>query len=151
MDWREIRRKTKMNHSDNADLRDSGETPEMATLGPQKDLVCGMTVDPATARFKTTHNNRQYFFCCARCLAKFEANPEQILASPPRPMNPLVSLGGTNLIQPLQSSLPAAVASAPATTVPAGQGNDSRAYVCPMCPEVRQIGPGPCQQCGMAL
>ena len=25
------------------------------------------------------------------------------------------------------------------------------AYVCPMCPEVRQLGPGPCPKCGMAL
>jgi len=30
-------------------------------------------------------------------------------------------------------------------------GLDTRAYVCPMCPEVRQIGPGPCPKCGMAL
>ncbi|MGC1501961.1 MAG: copper-translocating P-type ATPase, partial [Terriglobales bacterium] len=28
---------------------------------------------------------------------------------------------------------------------------DSRVYVCPMCAEVRQIGPGPCPKCGMAL
>jgi Cu+-exporting ATPase len=28
---------------------------------------------------------------------------------------------------------------------------DARAYICPMCPEVRQIEPGPCPKCGMAL
>src|ERR1019366_3938463 len=30
-------------------------------------------------------------------------------------------------------------------------GRDTRVYVCPMCAEVRQIGPGPCPKCGMAL
>jgi Cu+-exporting ATPase len=29
--------------------------------------------------------------------------------------------------------------------------NDARAHVCPMCPEVRQQGPGACPGCGMAL
>src|SRR4029077_5466360 len=28
---------------------------------------------------------------------------------------------------------------------------DERYYICPMCPEVRQVGPGPCPSCGMAL
>lgn len=28
---------------------------------------------------------------------------------------------------------------------------DTREYTCPMDPEVRQIGPGPCPKCGMAL
>ena len=131
---------------------DSGAlSPEVAKLGPQKDPVCGMTVDPAAARFKTMHNNSQYFFCCAGCLKKFEADPEKILASPPRPMSALVTLGGPNLIQAPKSALPATGKAAHAHSIPAGQGNDARAYVCPMCPEVRQIGPGPCPQCGMAL
>jgi len=30
-------------------------------------------------------------------------------------------------------------------------GKDSRTYTCPMHPEVRQIGPGTCPKCGMAL
>src|SRR5512138_1675995 len=29
--------------------------------------------------------------------------------------------------------------------------SDSRTYTCPMHPEVRQIGPGSCPKCGMAL
>src|SRR5260370_7716469 len=32
-----------------------------------------------------------------------------------------------------------------------GSGKDVRAYICPMCPEVRQVGPRPCPKCGMAL
>jgi Cu+-exporting ATPase len=38
---------------------------------------------------------------------------------------------------------------APAPSVPAGA--DMREYTCPMDPEVRQIGPGACPKCGMAL
>ncbi len=34
---------------------------------------------------------------------------------------------------------------------PAEPTSDSRWYVCPMDPEVRQIGPGSCPKCGMAL
>ena len=37
----------------------------------------------------------------------------------------------------------------PATSAPAGA--DTREYTCPMHPEVRQIGPGACPKCGMAL
>jgi len=106
-----------------------------------------MEVNPASARYKTPHHGKEYFFCCAGCLAKFQANPEQILSSPPKPMaSGLVSLGGPpSLIMPTLGK--SAADSRPA----AGTGQDIRAYVCPMCPEVRQIGPGPCPKCGMAL
>lgn len=141
----------KMNHSESADVEDSGAAlPGVASLRPQKDPVCGMTVNPAAARFKTIHNNSQYFFCCAACLTKFEADPEKILVSPPRPMGSLVTLGEPNLIQ-AKPALPDTASLARAHWAPAGKGNDPGAYVCPMCPEVRQIGPGPCPQCGMAL
>ena len=41
---------------------------------------------------------------------------------------------------------------APAPTAPtAPEGADTREYTCPMHPEVRQIGPGACPKCGMAL
>ena len=45
-------------------------------------------------------------------------------------------------------SKPAAAVEAP---LPGVSAKDTRAYVCPMCPEVQQIGPGPCPKCGMAL
>ena len=43
------------------------------------DPVCGMTVDPATAKFSTQHEGRTYYFCCGGCLAKFQADPEKYL------------------------------------------------------------------------
>jgi Cu+-exporting ATPase len=117
-----------------------------------RDPVCGMKVDRAKARFKTSHAGQEYFFCCAGCLTKFQANPDGVLAAPPKPMGPgLVSIG--------MPGAPKAVAQVGATSVPARSASgaeaaakpDSRAYVCPMCAEVRQIGPGPCPKCGMAL
>jgi Cu+-exporting ATPase len=124
----------------------------------QKDPVCGMDVNPATARYKTLHNGKEYFFCSAGCLAKFQANPEKILSSPPKPMTTtsgLVSLGAPRLITPALST-PTAPATGHHDHPSAGYGKGTRsyvcpAYVCPMCPEVRQIAPGPCPKCGMAL
>ena len=105
----------------------------------EKDPVCGMDVNPTTARYKTVHNDKDYSFCSAGCLAKFAANPEKILSAPPQPMGPqLVSLGA-----PIRS-----VTVANPVTHSEKNGD---AYVCPMCPEVRQSVPGPCPKCGMAL
>ncbi len=33
----------------------------------------------------------------------------------------------------------------------AARADDQREYTCPMDPDVRQVGPGPCPKCGMAL
>ena len=39
------------------------------------DPVCGMTVDVADARYRTTHAGRTFYFCSAGCLERFEASP----------------------------------------------------------------------------
>jgi len=81
------------------------------------DPVCGMTVDPATAKHRAEHRGEAYYFCAARCRERFEADPERYLGGP-----------------------------APAEEAPSGT-----IYTCPMHPEVRQVGPGSCPICGMAL
>ncbi len=117
-----------------------------------KDPVCGMDVNPETARYKTLHEGKEHFFCSASCLAKFQANPEQILSSPPNPM----TMGTTSGIITLGAPVPAR-ATAPNNELPAAASRrqaptqSEQHYVCPMCPEVRQLGPGPCPKCGMAL
>src|ERR1017187_1428820 len=129
-----------------------------------KDPVCGMDVNPATARYKTPYHGKEYFFCCAGCLQKFQANPEKILSTPPKPMtmgSGLVSIGGPAAVAKTgvpNTSTPGTgedarrfTATAPVAPLASGSAKDTRAYVCPMCPEVRQIGPGPCPKCGMAL
>ncbi len=48
------------------------------------DPVCGMSVDPATAKHRFSHQRHDYFFCCARCRERFEAAPATFL-QPRRP------------------------------------------------------------------
>ncbi|HWJ20002.1 MAG TPA: YHS domain-containing protein, partial [Geobacterales bacterium] len=43
------------------------------------DPVCGMTVDPQTAKHKAIHQGRTYFFCRSGCKAKFESDPGHYL------------------------------------------------------------------------
>ena len=46
------------------------------------DPVCGMTVDPATARLAglvTEYNGQTWYFCGKGCLLEFRDNPESIL------------------------------------------------------------------------
>jgi len=45
-----------------------------------KDPVCGMNVDPKTAKYQTRHEGQAYFFCSAGCMEKFEATPEKYLS-----------------------------------------------------------------------
>ena len=88
------------------------------------DPVCGMKVNPATAKYQFDYQGRRYFFCSAGCLEKFKTQPARYLETKEIP-----------------------VAKSPAASKVA----DSRIYVCPMDPEVRQAGPGACPKCGMAL
>src|SRR5262245_64472948 len=48
--------------------------------GSAIDPVCGMTVDPATARASGVHEGQTYYFCCPSCLQKFQADPQRYLA-----------------------------------------------------------------------
>ncbi len=89
------------------------------------DPVCGMKVNPASAKGGSAeHEGVTYFFCGPRCRERFNAEPEKYLK-------------------------PAAAAEA---AVPAPSSADAKVtYVCPMDPEVRSDKPGPCPKCGMAL
>ena len=51
----------------------------------ERDPVCGMAVDPATARHQFRHSGRRYIFCSAGCRAKFESDPERYLKPTARP------------------------------------------------------------------
>jgi Cu+-exporting ATPase len=86
------------------------------------DPVCGMTVDPQHAAGSSIYRGKTYYFCSKGCVAKFEANPERYLHPSAQP-------------EPMRAESP----------VPGVE------YTCPMHPEVRQIGPGSCPKCGMAL
>ena len=98
-----------------------------STADTVKDLVCGMDVDPNVSEHTTTHDGSTYFFCSAHCRTKFEDHPDQYTAQ---------DHGG-------HDQGVAALAA-----VPVG---DVAEWTCPMHPEIRRPGPGPCPICGMAL
>ena len=91
------------------------------TVAGLKDPVCGMAVTEQSPHH-VEHEGRPYYFCSAKCQAKFMAEPGRYLH------------GGI-------VDAPAAGAAAPAGTV----------YTCPMHPEIRQDHPGNCPKCGMSL
>ena len=45
------------------------------------DPVCGMTVDVASARYRSVHEGTTYYFCSAGCLKRFEEDPARFLAA----------------------------------------------------------------------
>src|SRR3989441_7587076 len=102
-----------------------------------KDPVCGMAVDPATAKQHRAHAGQTYYFCCQHCAEKFDAAPENFLQAPGRSAG-LVMLGA--------KPMAARTSDEPYPAAPAKRG-----YVCPMCPEVRESKPGACPRCGMVL
>jgi len=88
-----------------------------------KDPVCGMNVIPTEAAGEHEYRGETYYFCSLGCVEKFRANPGRYL-------------------QPKETAPPKGAAAKPE-----GQFE----YTCPMHPEVRQMGPGSCLKCGMAL
>ncbi|MDL1890832.1 YHS domain-containing protein, partial [Nitrospirales bacterium NOB] len=88
-----------------------------------RDPVCGMNVDPKSTLHTDSFAGQSYFFCSQHCLAKFQSEPKRY-------------------VQPQPASSGEA---RPSTEATKGE------YTCPMHPEVRQLGPGTCPTCGMAL
>jgi Cu+-exporting ATPase len=98
------------------------ETAQAAAL---TDPVCGMRVTPQSPH-RYEHAGRPYYFCSAKCRAKFAAEPEKFANAAPGDAPP--------------------AAGAPPVAADAGT-----IYTCPMHPEIRQDHPGNCPKCGMTL
>jgi YHS domain-containing protein len=47
----------------------------------EKDVVCGMEVDPKTAAAKSIYQNKTYYFCSVGCKQDFDKEPEKYLRS----------------------------------------------------------------------
>lgn len=71
----------------------------MKNLTSSADPVCGMTVDSASAEHSCEHQGARYFFCCAGCMRKFEADPAGILNG--RPATPVHVPPGTDFTCPM--------------------------------------------------
>jgi Cu+-exporting ATPase len=88
------------------------------------DPVCGMLVDPNSTPHHHTYRGRTYHFCGGSCRTRFAADPRKFLEPQPQAQQP---------------------------EEPGQQAAEAAVHTCPMHPEVRQIGPGSCPICGMAL
>ncbi|MCS6295041.1 MAG: heavy metal translocating P-type ATPase [Nitrospira sp.] len=72
--------------------------PEQPATGGERDPVCGMTVQPATAAGSHRHKEHTYYFCCQGCLEKFRADPARYLSpAATTPSMPLRQFGGKSL------------------------------------------------------
>jgi YHS domain-containing protein len=43
----------------------------------EKDIVCGMEVDPASAPATSEYQGRTYYFCSSACKQAFDDEPEK--------------------------------------------------------------------------
>jgi Cu+-exporting ATPase len=114
----------------------------------QTDPVCGMKIDPATARGGSQlHAGTTYWFCNPRCRERFAGDPGHWLKAGP-------SIAAMSAPAPARS-VPGASEAVESRLAPGREasriatGRDT--WICPMDPEVVETKPGPCRICGMAL
>ncbi|MFG1431603.1 heavy metal translocating P-type ATPase [Xanthobacter sp. V2C-8] len=133
-----------------------------------KDPVCGMDVDPSPEAGKpsSTYGGKSFHFCCNGCKTKFDASPEQYLAPVIDPVCGMsVEPGSAKYAARhagktyffCSSSCETKFKADPAVYTgekappPPAEVPEGTIYTCPMDPEIRQVGPGICPICGMAL
>src|ERR1700686_1079288 len=116
--------------------------PNPATA-PARDPVCGMNVNPASAKHVHEYAGKKYYFCCASCGEKFKGQPQAYLNRPTQFSPNLVMLGTPAAAKSSASLHPASAHSVTSRSAPK-PAVAPPAYVCPMCPEVRESKPGAC-------
>ncbi len=104
------------------------------------DPVCKMLVRAETAAGEYEYNGVTYYFCNIGCHEKFAADPEKFLLSSPPYKGGVAAASADGVVLSHDASLSLG-----------DDSNDQIEYTCPMHPEMRQIGPGTCPKCGMAL
>ena len=109
------------------------------------DPVCGMQVDERTAAGSSVFEGKSYFFCGVGCKKKFDANPAAYTGAQPAAAAAGHVAHAHHHVPPVS---PGGVRDKP---VSAGTAAPGAIYTCPMHPEIRQVGPGNCPKCGMAL
>lgn len=100
-----------------------------------KDLVCGMDVS-TDSKLNYTYDGQKYYFCSSHCLDKFKATPADYLKQD-NDKDSCCSKNHNHDHKNMSTS-----------TTPI---NEDTIYTCPMHPEIKQVGPGNCPKCGMAL
>ena len=100
-----------------------------------RDPVCNMVV-AVDGPHQFVHEGQVHRFCSARCKDKFAADPQRYLEPAPAQKAEGHCCHHEHQGHHGHSQQPAA---------------PGALYTCPMHPEVEQVGPGDCPQCGMAL
>ena len=81
----QLRRRSSEPANDHFKSRTSSLPVMSASANPRepstlpKDPVCGMTVDPASAKYQSDFGAATFYFCCIRCKESFERSPESYL------------------------------------------------------------------------
>ncbi len=91
-----------------------------AKVDGERDLVCGMSVDPHETPHQHQYGGHPYYFCSDGCRQKFAVDPAKYI--------------GDSLNAVDDEDVP-----------------EGTLFTCPMHPQIRQVGPGSCPICGMAL
>src|SRR6185503_17565546 len=107
----------------------------------ERDVVCGIQVDPARAAGRTEHEGKTYYFCSKGCLNTFQTDPKKYLDPAYRPG--IHAMHGAPAPLTLVKHRPASAhqhEAAPPTHDAARRGEsldspDQREYTCPMHPE----------------
>jgi Cu+-exporting ATPase len=134
-----------------------------------------MTVDPATAAGSYVYEGKTYYFCNPLCLKQFQSDPAQFLlredesSAKESRRDPVCGMDvdpehaagtaehagktyyfcSTSCVTKFQADPLRYLESQKIPSIATKEDNVE--YTCPMDPEVRQIGPGSCPKCGMAL
>ncbi len=127
-----------------------------------KDPVCGMTV-AADGDVRETRDGVDYVFCCPHCRQKFRDDPRRYTTL----TDPVCGMSvdaATELREEYDDTTYGFCCGHCREKFRADPGRyvgeqvpepeptpEGTAYICPMCPEVRELGPASCPKCGMAL
>lgn len=112
----------------------------------ETDPVCGMTVDPASAR-SSSYQGHEFFFCSESCQRKFDEDPAKVLAKSAQR-----EAGKQQEYEGQHSCCSHGGGDSDGAPAVNSSSNDPAAiFTCPMHPEIEQVGPGDCPICGMDL
>jgi P-type Cu+ transporter len=113
----------------------AGEAPAL-----ELDPVCGMSVDPANARWTAERDGKTWYFCSQSCRDKFVADPAAYEDADRFAFKP-----------PMGHGQAAAGHDHPGHDHAGAAAPKGTKWTCPMHPEIVRDGPGACPLCGMAL
>jgi len=128
-----------------------------------RDPVCGMDIKPAVSEREVDFEGREYHFCSNQCQEKFSADPSAYVEA----VDPVCGMSvdratarhvsrvagepyffcSVRCLEKFDAAPESYTGGRPAPeAMPEGT-----IYTCPMHPEIKQVGPGDCPICGMAL